>query len=924
MNVKLSALALFGLVLLAGQSSAASTTTYTYDAAGLLTSVDGPRRDVADITKYEYDAAGNNTSVTNAEGNRTLYSDFNEFGLPGKVTDVNGVYTTLTYTEEGWLATSNTRGKITQHEYNASGDLTKTSYPDGSWTQYLYDQARRSIGEDNSSGIKIRYTLDSMGNRVRTHRLHVANNNSSARTTISKVDELGRVIAEIDATGKATLYTYDLVGNLTSSVTPLGSKTQFSYDALGRRITTTDALGGVTRYTYNTADQLTAVVDPRGAQTTYSYDYNGNIIKTVSPDTGTSTRQYDEASNLIKSVDARGVVTDYAYDNLNRLVAKKFPATPAENITFTYGKGTPYDKGRLARVNGNYGYNSYQYTAEGKIIVEAVSAVGQSSIYGQQYFYNANNQLVSAQNSQQKITYERDTAANITAIRADINGTVQYLAKDITYKKAGLVTSMLLGNGMQVTNDYDQHLRQARQQTGKNSASSVINSNGNVVTSITSFAGSTTYQYDALDRLIEEKSGNIVKTYQWDAVGNRTQRLTKDATTGAVLSSQTLTYAPNSNVLASIDGRAVPRDAAGNTLQHRGRRLAYDSAGRLSEVYNAANSKIAEYKYNHLGQRVITRDLDNGQLYRTTVYEYGGQGELAGLMVNDASGKKLFQSAWVWFDGKPLAQINYYPDATGALKNHQIVYLLTDHLNTPRLAIGDNGASMWRWISDAFGVGDPDIIIGLDSQRRSATVPLRLPGQIDDLDSKLNYNYFRDYDADTGRYLQSDPIGLNGGLNTFAYANGNPGSISDPLGLCGPATPLCIWALANAPAINAAGIAAAEIGAGVSLGATFGGRVAGEAAYDVYMAANAGKLTYAGISTRLDIRIGEHLANGRNFDEFIKITTQQLTRDQARAVEQVLINRNPHFENIINSISPNRSWYNEAISWGEKYLQCTR
>jgi RHS repeat-associated protein len=112
-----------------------------------------------------------------------------------------------------------------------------------------------------------------------------------------------------------------------------------------------------------------------------------------------------------------------------------------------------------------------------------------------------------------------------------------------------------------------------------------------------------------------------------------------------------------------------------------------------------------------------------------------------------------------------------------------IFFIHVDHLNTPRLVANQSGQTVWRWDQqEPFGVNPAD---ENPSGLGAFDLPLRLPGQYFDKETNLHYNYFRDYDSAIGRYVQSDPIGLYGGLNTYAYVSGAPLIKVDPPGLLG-------------------------------------------------------------------------------------------------------------------------------------------
>jgi RHS repeat-associated protein len=173
--------------------------------------------------------------------------------------------------------------------------------------------------------------------------------------------------------------------------------------------------------------------------------------------------------------------------------------------------------------------------------------------------------------------------------------------------------------------------------------------------------------------------------------------------------------------------------------------------------------QTASYSYNALGQR-ITKTVGTV----TTLFQYDLDGNLIAEL--NSSGQALRQHLYV--DNEPIAQLTRKTDGTIDAQ-----YVHADHLGTPTLLTNQSGNVVADFEAMPFGETFVDYA--------EVEYNKRFPGQYKDAETGLHYNYFRDYDPSIGRYVQSDPIGLEGGLNTYAYVAGNPNRWGDPLGLRG-------------------------------------------------------------------------------------------------------------------------------------------
>lgn len=767
---------------------------------GLIATVDGARTDLNDQLRYAYypgDAAtcasapatcpyrkGDLWKVTNAKGQVTETLKYDGAGRVLSVKDPNGVITDFEYHPRGWLTASKVRGAndavetddaITRIEYWPTGLVKRMTQPDGAFTQYTYDPAHRLTDISDNAGNTIHYVLDNAGNRIAEETKDVG---GMLKRSLSRVyNQLGQLATQADAQAHPTDFTYDANGNLNTVTDALGRVTDNDHDPLNRLARTLQNVGGIaaeTKFQYDALDQLTKVTDPKGLDTTYTYNGLGDLTKLQSPDTGTTTYTYDSAGNRASQTDARGVTTTYAHDVLNRLTAVSYPDTSL-NVGYTYDTtptvceaGETFSIGRLSGMDDASGSTRYCYNRFGHLVRKVQTTNGVSFVVRYAYTLAGNLQAMVYPDGT-TVDYGRNAQGQVTEVGVTRSGQPrQVLLSQAAYHPFGPVAGWTYGNGRTLSRTLDQDYRPLTIEdpnTGGLSLGFGYDAVGNLTTLGTAQGVANPairFGYDALGRLTRTEDGPTqaaIDVYAYDATGNRTAHTTAAGTAA-------YSYPTTSHRLSAVAGVSRSYDAVGNTTAIGGTRgFAYNDANRMSLVQQAGVT-TRQYAYNGRGEQV-RRYLGSTNTY--TVYDEAGHW----LGDYDDTGAPVQQA--LWMDDLPV----------GLLANgHQLHYVQPDHLGSPRVVIeAARNVPVWTWDlkGEAFGSTAPQQ--DPDGDGISFVLDMRFPGQRYDTASALNQNYFRDYDVNTGRYAESDPLGLDGGISTYSYVYGNPVGDIDPFGL---------------------------------------------------------------------------------------------------------------------------------------------
>ncbi len=751
------------------------TSTYQYDKVGNLTSItDGNNR----VTRMSYDAM--NRRIEQDIGSKSLSSvKFNTHGLPVLTTDGDGRKLTVEYDIFDRMS----------KQVDAAGNETLYSYqiPDGTQAGML-----GSLGGPT----EIRYP---------SHTERVRYDQRSRPTAYASIkDNIVRTSAVL----------YDAHGAVSKEIDGYGKEIVRQYDALGRLLTKTDRLGKKTDFRSDVKGNLLAMTDARGNTTTFEYDRNGRVVKETLPLGQAKSFKYDAAGNLAKATDGLGNSITYVHDEANRLKQTyHYDTGGVLRRTVSYG----WDNTRLVTSwsvseNGTTTSGVIAYDEAGRQTGETVTYPGGFKL-AYQYTYSLGDKMTKLRwPDGTELDYGYSAHGELSSVTIPGEGSITVNGFNWT-----MPSSTVLPGGAVQEREFDfghslkkLKVRNPSQQTLLDFAlayGAEAEPKSSVRYDLNSSTVSESYSYDDEVRLtgVNGSIGGVASGSESFTLDDVANRVAHSETNGA------WSYDANNRLTQRGAGTSLVQyayDDAGNLIRKTEpgalvTYFGYNSDNRLVSVSNGAQELVSRYGYDAQGRRLWKeqfRDKSGAALAQSvrTYFLYSPDG----LIAEATQAITLNGDGTVAAAGEPAITTQYGPRPGAAFMSNVMLtktrnsngqamfaYFHHDARGAPIQATDRANNIVWAAKYAAFGRA-AIITQAPTAEAPTISVPLRLSGQYEDGETGLHYNYHRDYDPETGRYLQSDPIGLNGGINLYGYADADPLSQIDPLGL------------ANGPAIN--------------------------------------------------------------------------------------------------------------------------
>ncbi|ALN92879.1 RHS repeat-associated core domain protein [Lysobacter gummosus] len=717
-------------------------------------------------------------SVTDRRGHRVVYNEYPKYGswigrISKQTLADDSVYTFgYSNTPEGHLAVlvtrpdgvrrrvlfdenatpypiSDTYGYGTDKaqtylfERHASGQVKVRTDPLGRKTEYEYNAASQvtqvtaMAGTPKAQSIRMSYydngDLHSVADPLnRTTTLQYTDGCLSRitdplnRTTQIVCNLAGQPLTTTDAKGYTTAYRYE-GGELVAVIDPLGRATGMAYDTLGRVVVVRDTEGRIARRTYDSNDRVRTATDPMQQTTEISYDNNGNVLAVLLPHGNGITYVYDERDRVKERRDSLDQVETWTYFDGDRIKTHKNRRGQISTFSFDV-LGRPE---KVTFEDGSTQTLVYDAADRRRQLID--TDAGTLS-----WEYDEFDRVRSETSAVGTVTYDYDEVGRRIGMTAGSQAKVEYRYDD------GDQLSRILQGAEEVAFDYDEIGRRK----------SMTLPNGVVAA----------YDFNEASDLIglayAKGDGTLLGSmgYGYDRVGRRVAQTGSWANRLLPVASGGNAFDDNNRQI-QYHGQALRYDTNGNLIDDGTRTYVWNSRDQLVAIQQGGQT-IASYVYDPLGRRV--GKTENGQAVQ---YLYDGLDAVQETRGAAVSGI---------LTGLGIDERFARTDVSGR------TYFLTDALGSTKALSNASGAVVQRYDYTPYGQ--------TEATQVGFSNPYQYAGRERD-ESGLYYYRARYYHPGMARFISEDPIGLAGGLNTYAYVSGDPISLYDPEGLAGKTPP---------------------------------------------------------------------------------------------------------------------------------------